>query len=319
MEKQQEYWGTLPALYFFLAAMAAMMMVIIVAVTELLGMQIAAEINGWVSIISLVVAGAGSLLLLIELTHKSRGYLVNCRPFTSVMSFGSVVQSLFIGLVLMYATFFFAFIPWAAVSWLKQVIAVLVIITALLYVVYPGIELGEAKGRAFWNGGGLVAVFLINGAVTGTGALLLVLLALGYAGHFYTAVIRGLAAGCLVLQLLTVPGYVAGMKLSSAAEARRGAMQLWSGAFAQSFWIGVVIVGTVAPLVLNLVFSSAFSLIIAAGLALVGGIFFRIDFLRAAVRITLPGEERPEISYKEIAQLASSLETRWQDKARWLS
>lgn len=318
MEKQQEYWGSLPAWYFFLAAMGAMMF-IIVAITDLVGNEISGQINGWVSIVSFVVAGFGALLLLIELTHKSRGHLVNSRPFASVMSFGSILQSLYIPLVFVYATFFFSFIPWAGFGWLKEIVAILAIITAFLYVSYPGIELGEAKGRGFWNGSGLVSVFLINGAATGASALLLILMMMGYADNSYTSIIRRLAAGLLIAQLITVPGYVLGMKLSSSEEARRGAEKLWTGEFSHSFWVGVVILGTLVPLLLNLLFASVYWMVIAAVLVLAGGVCFRLDFLRAAVRVALPGEERTEMSKKEIAQLALSLERRWQEKAQWLN
>ncbi len=318
MEKQQAYWGSLPAWYFFLAAMGAMLFVI-VAVTDLTGNKIAGHINGWAGLVSFTVAVIGALLLLIELTHKSRGHLVNARPFASVMSFGSLLQSLYIPLVFIYATFFFSFIPWAGLGWLRTIVAVLAIITALLYVTYPGIELGEAKGRSFWNGGGLVGVFLVNGAATGAAALLLLLVVLGYAEHAYIAAISGLAAGLLLIQLLTVPGYVLGMKLSSAEEARRGANTLWQGEFSNTFWGGVIILGTVLPLLINLLFSSIYWLVIAAVLILVGGICFRLTFLRAAVRVILPGEERPEMSKEEIAKLAVALEARWQEKACWLN
>ena len=316
MEKQQEYWGSLPAWYFFLAAMGAMLFVI-VAVTDLAGNQIAGHINGWAGLVSFAVAVIGALLLLIELTHKSRGHLVNARPFASVMSFGSLLQSLYIPLVFIYATFFFNFIPWAGLGWLRAIVAVLAIITALLYVTYPGIELGEAKGRSFWNGGGLMGVFLVNGAATGAAALLL-LLVLGYDEHVYTAAISGLTAGLLLIQLLTVPGYVLGMKLSSAEEARRGANTLWSGELSTSFWGGVIILGTLLPLLISLLVSSTYWLVIAAVLILVGGICFRHNFLRAAVRVILPGEERPEMSKEETAKLAAALEARWQEKACWL-
>ncbi len=318
MEKQQEYWGSQPAWYFFLAAMGAMMFVI-AAVADLLGNPIAGQINGWVSIVALAAAGIGALLLLEELTHKSKGHLVNARPFASVMSFGSLVQSLYMPLVFVYGTFFFDFIPWAGLGWLKMIVAVLAIIAALLYVTYPGVELGEARGRGFWNGGGLIGVFLINGAVTGAAALTLILCVLGYSESAYTITIKNIAAALLVAQLFAIPGYVLGMKLSPAEEARRGANKLWSGEFSSSFWAGTVIFGTLVPMIITLLFTSIYWLVIAAVLVLVGGVCFRIDFLRAAVRVTLPGEEKAEMSRKEIASLAAVLENRWQEKARVLN
>lgn len=317
MEKQQEYWGSLPAWYFFLAAMGAMMFVI-AAVSELAGNQVAGQINGWVSLVAVGVAGLGALLLLAELTHKSRGHLVNARPFASVMSFGSIIQSVYIPLVFLYATFFFSFVPWAGLDWLKTMVAVVAIITALLYVTYPGIELGEAKGRAFWNGGGLIGVFLINGTATGAAALTLLLCILGYSENYYTLIVKQITAALLAVQLLAVPGYVLGMKVSSAEEARRGAKKLWSGEFSRAFWLGVVLVGTVVPMLLTLLFTSIYWLVMAAVMTLIGGICFRIDFLRAAVRISLPGEEKTEMSRQEVAKLAIALENRWQEKACWL-
>ncbi|MBP2653636.1 MAG: Polysulfide reductase, NrfD [Firmicutes bacterium] len=318
MEKQQEHWGSLPAWYLFLAAMGTSMF-IIVAVTDMLGNQISAQINGWVSLVSFAMSSVGAMLLMLELTHKTKGYLIIARPFASILSFGGVIQSLYIPLVLVYASFFFNFIPWVGLVWLKMIVACLAILTGLLYVSYAGIELGEAKGRAFWNGGGLTCLFLINGAATGMAALILLMIILGYDGQAYTLAIKDLSVALLIAQAITVPGYVLGMRLSSAEEARQGADKLWRGDLSRSFWVGVITLGTVVPVIINLLFSSEYSLSLSSALILFGGIFFRVDFLRAAVRAALPGEERDEPSRKEIVELAATLESRWQEKARWLN
>jgi formate-dependent nitrite reductase membrane component NrfD len=317
MEKKQEYWGNIPAWSFFLAATGAMM-VVIVAVTDLLGNQIAGQINGWVSLVSMVAAGIGSLLLLIELPRKEKGHLVNSRPGSSIMSFGSILQSLFIVLAFLYATFFFGFIPWYGLIWLKKTIAVIGIIIALALVAYPGIELGEARGRAFWNGGALVSVFLISGAATGAAGLLLLLTFLAYGDLSYIAIIRGLLFGLLTVQLITVTGYVVGMKFSAAEEARRSAEIILRGDLKGTFWVGVIILGTLVPL-LSMLLDMLFFTAIGAILVLAGGICFRMVFLKAAVRMAMPGEGREGISDKQVAQLAVALERRWQEKASWLN
>jgi len=314
MEQRQEYWKTIPASYFFLAAMGAMMFVIS-AVSDLMANQVALKINGWVSIIALVIAGCGSLLLLAELTHRSRAHLVNARPFSSVMSFGSVIQTLYMALVFIYATFFFSFIPWSGMIMIKNGVAVLTIIVALLYVAYPGVELGEAKGRAFWNGGGLVSLFLISGMTTGSAALILLLMLFGYADTAYTNMIKLFSTAMLLLQLVAMVGYVFGMKVSANEEARRGANILWCGELKTSFWWGIIFFGTILPLLGNLFMGSIYWLVMSSILVLVGGVYFRIDFLLAAVRIVLPGEEHGEMSRKEIKEFAAMLENRWQEKA----
>ncbi|MDR1701233.1 MAG: hypothetical protein LBR56_00495, partial [Sporomusaceae bacterium] len=104
-----------------------------------------------------------------------------------------------------------------------------------------------------------------------------------------------------------------------AEEARRGAAKLWEGDLSGAFWGAVVIAGTLVPLMLNLFFPTALWQMAAAILALVGGIYLRIGFLKAAVRVLLPGEEKSEMSGREIAQLAAALEKRWQEKAAWLN
>ena len=318
MEKQQEYWGKLPATYFFLAAMSAMMFVLSAA-GDWLGNPVAAQVNGWVSLLSGVLAGLGSLLLLAELTHKSRGHLVNAKPFSSVMSFGSLVQSVYLVLVFAYASFFFPIAPWATWGLGRGLAGLLAVVAALLYVTYPGVELGESKGRSFWNGGGLVGLFLVSGTATGAALLTLVLMVMGHGETAYAGWIRWVEAAALAVQLFTVIGYVLGMKMSAAEEARRGAEKLWSGDCRQSFWVGIVLLGTLVPLVFSAAFASVYWQAMAAVLVLAGAVIFRIDFLRAGVRAVLPGEERGEMSPKEIAALAASLEKRWEEKSRWLN
>lgn len=313
MEKQQTCWGTLPAWYFFLAAMGAMMMVLAV-LADFGGYAVTGGTNGLVGIMACVLSGAGSLLLMSELTHKERAMLVNARPFSVVMSFGSLVQCFYIPLVFLYASCFFSAVPWYGIVGIKTVLAVFVVLLALLYTAYPAIELGEAKGRSFWNGGGLLALFLTSGLVTGAAALFLLLVATGESESSYAVYVQRAGTIFLLLQLLCIPGYVLGMKHAPAAEARRGAALLWSGLQSRAFWGGIVLLGTALPFLLYLAGAPP----LAALLSLYGGILFRLHFLRAGVRIALPGEERAEMSPKEVADLAQKLEVRWQEKAHWL-
>lgn len=313
MEKQQTCWGALPAWYFFLAAMGAMMMVLAV-LADFGGFAGAGKSNGVAGLMACVLSGAGSLLLMSELTHKERAMLVNARPFSVVMSFGSLVQCFYIPLVFLYAACFFPIAPWYGMAGVKTVLAVFVVVLALLYTAYPAIELGEAKGRSFWNGGGLLALFLISGLVTGAAALLLLLVAIGESESIYAFYAQKSGMICLAMQLLFIPGYVLGMKHAPAAEARRGALLLWNGGQSKAFWGGIVLLGTALPFLLYM----AGAPVLAALLSLYGGILFRLHFLRAGVRLALPGEEREELSRSEIAALAQTLEARWQEKAHWL-
>ena len=318
MERKQEYWGSLAAWYLFLAAMGATGFVVI-ATADLLGGGVITELaNGWISLAAVVSTGVGSLFLMVELTQKMKFYLIFARS-KSIMTVGSLLLSSFLGLAFIYATFFFDVAPWAGLVLLRKGIAVLGIIAALGLVAYPGLELGEAKGRGFWNGGGLIALFLISGAATGTAAVMLLIFAMGLGGGTYILYLKSLLVGFLVLQFLFIPGYVWGMKLAGAEEARRSVALIVSGLFREAFWGGVMFIGTIAPLATLFIFQGKFMIAIAGLLVLVGGFFFRIVFLQAAVRVTLPGEERLEPSDQEIAELGANLQKRWQEKALWLS
>lgn len=315
MEQEQKYWGSLPAWYFFLAAMGSMMLAICV-MADLFGNKLASQYNGWFSLGALLLAGCGSLLLLVELTHKEKAYLVNLRPFQSVMSFGSMIQSAYIGFVVLYGSCFFVAIPWAGIVWLKTILGISVVLLAFLYVAYAGIELGEAKGRSFWHGSALVPLFLLSGITSGAALLMIVLMLLGHGNSEYFLFVSYGTNILLILQFFNLLSYVYGMKHSSAEEARRGAEKLWSGDLQFSFWYAILIFGTLIPVIGNMLFDSVGWYAISVLLILYGALCFRIDFLKAAVRIVLPGEQfSREMSAPEIAEMANLLEKRWQEKS----
>jgi protein NrfD len=225
------------------------------------------------------------------------------------------MMTIFMGLNFIYATFFFKFIPWYGWDYIRAVVAILGIIAALIAIMVPAFELGEARGRGFWNTGALIPVFFITSAVTGLGTVLLVATFMGFAGDTSIITLDSILLGFIVLQLLTVWGYVKGMEHSGAEEARRAAHNVLQGEFKNSFWGGVIIIGTIIPLIMYLFGGSPVIIMIKAILLLVGGACFRNIFLQAAVRKIIPGEEHVWGSREETAKLAADLEKRWQEKA----
>jgi|GEM_PF-883259 Formate-dependent nitrite reductase, membrane component len=315
METKQEYWEGLAAVSFFLVATGAMMFLVL-ATMDLLGAKVAADINGWGSLAALVCAAIGGLCLMVEAGNKAKAYLIVANP-ASMASRNAIMMTLLMGLAFVYATFFFGFIPWAGLTALRLLVALVGIVAALLAVVVPALELGESRGRGFWNASGLIPVFIITSLASGTAAVLIVAAILGVSGNPAAAVLDKILLGLLVLQLVTVIGYVKGMQHSGAVEARTAAQNILEGEFKSNFWGLVIIAGTLLPIVLFISASPAF-LIIKGILVLIGGACFRNIFLAAAVRKALPGEENEWVSREEAAQLAISLEKRWQEKAEWL-
>lgn len=315
METKQEYWESLAAISFFLVATGAMMLLVLAAL-DLLGAKVAADINGWGSLAALVCAAVGGLCLLVEAGNKAKSYLIVANP-ASMASRNAIMMTLTMGLAFVYATFFFDFIPWAGLATLRLLVAVLGIIAALLAVIVPALELGEARGRGFWNASGLIPAFITTSLVSGMAAVLIVAVILGWGQDPAIAIMDRVLFGLLILQLIMVLGYVKGMQHSGVSEARIAAKNIFEGEFKIGFWGWVIGAGTIIPLVL-FVSSSPMVLLIKALLILVGGVCFRIIFLAAAVRKALPGEENEWVSREETAELAINLEKRWQEKAEWL-
>lgn len=316
MEKRQEYWGGLAAGSFFLVAAGAMMFVVL-AVLDLMGASMAAEVNGWGSLIAVVLAAVGGLLLMVEAGNKAKAYLIISRP-SSIASKNAIMMTAFMAFAFIYATFFFAFIPWAGLTVLKSIVAILGIICAFVAVIIPALELGEARGRAFWNASALIPAFITSGACSGLAAVLVFGAAMGFTGSPELLIVDVLLFIFLIITAITIIGYVFGMQFADADEARRGAEMIIKGDFQTSFWVGVIGFGIIIPLLLYS-FVGTGAVITAKGLlVLLGAAAFRNIFLKAGVRKPLPGEENEWISYDEAAQLAVELEKRWQEKAVWL-
>ena len=317
MEKRQEYFGALAAGYFFLAAMGAMMF-IVAAVLDLTGNAVAELINGWVTLAAAVVTGIGALLLTVELSKKMKFYLVMTKP-SSRMGLGSISMSAVVVIAFVYSSTFFDFIPWYPAHGLRGVLAVLGIIAAVVLAAYPGLELGEARGRAFWNGSGLVPLFLVNGAVSGIAGVLLISTILGQAqSPAVLALGGGVLFGCLAVQAVLLAGYLMGVHSSGAEEGRRAVEAILRGSLSAKFWWGVVVSGLAVPLLLYLFGNSPALTVIKAILILIGCACFRCVFLQAGVRRSLPGEENEWMSVEEEAQLGLRLEQRWKEKETWL-
>lgn len=313
METKQEYWEGLAAGSFFLVATAAMMLVTL-AILDLSGSDIAAQLNGWAGLAAAVLGAIGGLLLMVEAGNKTKAYLIVANP-ASMASKNAIMMTSVIALAFIYATFFFAFVPWAGLAGLRMMVAVLGIMAGLIAVMVPALELGEARARAFWNSAALIPIFLITAAVTGMAAVILAAALMGVDGNAAIRIIDKVLLGFIILQLLSVWGYVRGMENSGAEEARRAAGNILHGDFKGCFWTGVIILGTVVPLALYLLAGTSVILIIKAVLLLIGGACFRNVFLQAAVRKVVPGEENEWYSREDIAQLAAALEKRWQEKA----
>jgi formate-dependent nitrite reductase membrane component NrfD len=114
---------------------------------------------------------------------------------------------------------------------------------------YPGVLLGATARPLFVNGHWLGALFLAVGASTGAAAIALILELLGPSREAIPRLMR-LTGFALVVQALCLILFVVAVKASGSAAIGRALAVLLTGSYGVAFWLGVVVVGIVAPLAL---------------------------------------------------------------------
>lgn len=314
MRRRQDVWGSLAVGYFFLASVGAMCLVMGV----LLGVWVmpgAVELPGLLGLCGLVLAGAGGLLLLAELGQKLRFPMVFFRP-RSIMCLGAWALGAFLFFSFCYTLFTLVF---PGMGLWRVIAGVAGCVAALVLVVYPGLELGEARGRPFWQPGGLIPLWVISSAVGGVAVTGLVTAALDGA---YSALLPALRiSGVLfsLLQLVFAAGYVLGMLRSGIRESREAAEMVVNGSLKTQFWAGLVLLGHIVPWCLWWATSSLSAFYLGCLLLLWGVLALRDIIVRAGLPLVLPGNQQEYPDEEELAAWTRKLEEAWRQQARILN
>ncbi len=288
-------WGPLIAWYLFLAGVGAGAYIVGWAATYL-GERYKPLVKPGILLGAPLVA-IGSGLLLLDLGNPLRFYYGFFRPQNSMMSVGIFIITVFILLGLWHVAALV--VPRVKLSekglrWLGGITAVFALATAI----YTGLLLGVVKAVPFWNTPMLPLLFLVSALSTGMGAILLVLgmrrwiappsaterEQVAESEHLLSKVdLPVVGVELLVLFFLL---FIMGGAQSVAAESARYVV---SGGFAVAFWIGVVIVGLVAPIVLEVwtLRRKGMSLAVVTGICLlIGGIVLRYAVLSAGANVS---------------------------------
>jgi formate-dependent nitrite reductase membrane component NrfD len=122
---------------------------------------------------------------------------------------------------------------------------------AFFLAAYPGVLLGATARPLFQNGKFLGALFLAVGATTGAAAIALILSFLGQDVSGSLGRLRRITIPALLLQGATLALFVLAVGMSGGEGAAQALALLVSGPYSLTFWLGAVVVGLVAPLVLE--------------------------------------------------------------------
>jgi len=117
---------------------------------------------------------------------------------------------------------------------------------------YPGVLLGATARPLFVSAHWLGALFLAVGASTGGAAIALVLSLLGGQRREALSRLMRFTAFTLLLQLVALALFIVAVRMAGSARIGQALTQLLFGPYSLTFWLGAVVVGIVAPLVLQL-------------------------------------------------------------------
>ncbi len=286
--RQGEIWGMKLVGYLFLAGLGSGAF----GVAAGIDLQTNGQLRGITYIgawIGLLCVGLGALLLLWDLGIPRFAFrLVGNR--SSLISAGTVILSVLLALaaITIAVSLFSMSIDPAA----YRVLMILAAIFALATSIYVGFLLAVVKCRPFWNTPLLPLLFVTSSLSTGISALTLVGSAAG--GLRLPATVADLLASgefwLLAIEFLMVAFYAVIME-NSLPQARVGVRRLVAGDLAAVFWIGVVLLGLLLPLILMAAGSSMPSASLSV-LVLIGGFSLRYCVLSAGARALLPGEAR---------------------------
>ena len=253
----QDVWGPLLAWDLFLGGAGAAAYIIGVVALWLGGKYLRLAKPGIFAGPPLVALGA--LLLLLELGNPLRAWMGFLRPGSSMMSVGILLISLFI--VLGFLHILFLLFPKLGVkAGLLKLLGTVTAVIGLGVILYTGLLLGLVKAVPFWNTPMLPLLFLVSALLSGAGVVILVAgLQRWVAPKKVKAEEVGESVGGLVptvVLLLVVELLVLFLLLfltnGGSVVAATSAKFLLSGAYATAFWVGVVVVGVVLPLLLVL-------------------------------------------------------------------
>ncbi len=279
----QTVWGLPVILYLFLGGMGAGAYLTARWAERYPDSSAVVRVGRW---LSGPLVAVGTVLLVFDLgagkTHPWR-ILWLYTDLHSVMTWGTWLLTMFVPVALVHA---FAPAQWTERQrWLHVVGVTLAIGVAL----YTGVLLAVLKAIPLWNNGLLPVLFVISAVSTGVAATVLPAVLIDPRVLRTAEGFRSIHLAVVVSELLVLTLFLFFTAEGSAAG-RLSYDMLTTGSLAAAFWIGIVLVGLVLPLLLMALGAGfrSFTLqrnavVIEALAVLVGGFFLRYVIVHAGI------------------------------------
>ena len=209
------------------------------------------------------------------------------RPGTSWMARGTIIISIFMLMAVIHSVFLIFSEPGGT----PLAVSILGTVFALATVIYTGILLGASRPIAFWSTAVLPALFLVSALSTGVMAVAFVGSMVGVSRDVMT-VLEKLDIVLIVLEMLVLGFFL--QATHRVTESRASARLVLCGSVAPAFWLGVVLLGLLVPLVLTASgvanpdgAMAQFTVILASLCGLAGGLLLRQVILSGGIHAPL--------------------------------
>ncbi len=289
--KAQSKWGWLIATYLFLAGVGGGAYVTGV-VSDFLGGE-------WASLSKIGVflgfpcVFMGTMFLIADLGTPANFWRAFMRPGTSWVARGTIIISIFMILGAVHIAFWiWPFHGLENAEGARQFLGVLGVIFAFGTMIYTGILLGANRPIAFWSTAMVPILFLISALSTGIMAVMLISSIMGGSHEGPVASLARFDLLFIILEIIVVIVYL--QATHRVPESRASAKLVLTGTVAPLFWFGVVILGLLLPLVLEVLSVSTLQgsgvdviAIIASISGLIGGLCLRQVVLSGGIQAPL--------------------------------
>lgn len=234
---------------------------------------------------SIIVLALGCLCLVADLGRPTRVLNLFLHPTASYISLGTFAIAALMLIEGLLALLWCRRLPGGIV--VLRVLSVIAMLDSLVVMLYTGLFLMQIQAVPLWSSSALVPVlFVISSCTTGIALTLLTSCITGAVLLFWPAM-RRLVRIDLVLMLLEFATMVALLVLAAQdPQGLASVRTMLTGALAPVFWLGVVLVGLMVPLLLELTHARrpATGIMMATSLlVLVGGFAVRLCILGAGV------------------------------------
>ena len=236
--------------------------------------------------IAWLFAAAAGLTDMAHLSHPMRFWRMLSKPNSSWISRGFILIWLFLGAAMIQM----AITYWAPGNVWEIVFKAIAGVLAFGVAIYSGFALGVVGAIKIWNTGLVPILYVISGVTAGLSVVILVSL---NATNLYVVANYLLAAQVIYAISIAIYFWTATYASSSAKDS---AVRVLKGSIAPAFWVGVVFLGIVLPIVMIAPFSlkqnvSQALFVVSSVFTVIGGVALRYVILKAGMYSPLLPDE----------------------------